>query len=89
MYECAVSAANPQSCGVPYGQVYSKTLNGLPVENPGFHFVDLSPQICPNDACSPLVGNLYVYMDHDHLTKYYSQTLEDFFAQQTKGVLEP
>ena len=55
----------------------------------GFHFVDLSSQICPNDACSPLVGNLYVYMDHDHLTKYYSQTLEDFFAKQTKGILEP
>ena len=89
IYECAVSVPNPQSCGVPYGQVYSKTLNGLPVENPGFHFVDLSPQICPNDACSPLVGNLYVYMDHDHLTKYYSQSLEDFFTQQTKGILEP
>lgn len=89
MYECAISAANPDSCSIPYADVYSNSLDGLPTEISGFYFVDLSKQICPNDMCSPLVGNIYVYMDHDHLTKYYSQTLEGFFARQTEGILEP
>ncbi|MCW1805085.1 acyltransferase family protein [Brachybacterium squillarum] len=36
-------------------------------------FLDLSAQICPEGRCSPVLGDTYVYMDDDHLTKRFTQ----------------
>src|SRR5699024_11350634 len=38
--------------------------------------VDLSAQICPDDRCPPVLGDTYVYMDDNHMTKLFvEQTL--------------
>ncbi|MEE1650844.1 acyltransferase family protein [Brachybacterium sp. J144] len=33
--------------------------------------LDLSDQICPDGRCSPVLGDVYVYMDDDHLTRLF------------------
>ncbi|WP_394216526.1 acyltransferase family protein [Brachybacterium vulturis] len=33
--------------------------------------LDLTPQICPAGRCSPVLGEVYVYMDDNHLTRLF------------------
>ena len=33
--------------------------------------VDLSAQICPEERCSPILGDTYVHMDDNHLTRVF------------------
>jgi peptidoglycan/LPS O-acetylase OafA/YrhL len=35
--------------------------------------LDFSPLICPDERCSPVLGDTYVYMDDDHLSKRFVQ----------------
>ena len=38
--------------------------------------VDLSARICPDDRCPPVLGDTYVYMDDNHMTRLFvEQTL--------------
>lgn len=34
--------------------------------------VDLTDRICPDGRCSPILGNRYVYMDNNHLTRAFT-----------------
>ena len=45
-----------------------KTLTG-----PGssVRVLDLTEEICPGGRCSPILGDTYVYMDDDHLTRVF------------------
>ncbi|QNN82191.1 hypothetical protein H3H54_13825 [Brachybacterium sp. Z12] len=36
--------------------------------------VDLLPVICPEDSCPPLIGNIHVMFDEDHLTATYAES---------------
>jgi peptidoglycan/LPS O-acetylase OafA/YrhL len=40
--------------------------------------IDMNPLICGPTECSPVVGNVMVYLDGDHLTSSYSETLAPF-----------
>ncbi|HYK66501.1 MAG TPA: acyltransferase family protein [Streptosporangiaceae bacterium] len=40
--------------------------------------IDMTSLICGPTTCSPVVGNVMVYMDRDHLTSSYSTTLAPF-----------
>jgi hypothetical protein len=42
---------------------------------PGFTSVDLTDLVCPNGSCAPSVGNVWVYLDDNHLTRSYAATL--------------
>lgn len=44
-------------------------------ERPGFSNVDLSDLYCPKDECPVVIGNVLVWMDHDHLTQDYASTM--------------
>ncbi|MDN5900938.1 MAG: acyltransferase, partial [Brachybacterium sp.] len=33
--------------------------------------LDLTPQICPDGRCAPVLGDIYVYMDDSHLTRLF------------------
>ncbi|HSO90222.1 MAG TPA: acyltransferase family protein, partial [Arthrobacter sp.] len=49
---------------------------------PGLHLIDLSDFICAGGICPAVVGNVYVYMDDNHLTKTYVQSMIPMFEQQ-------
>lgn len=42
---------------------------------PNAHMIDLTDQFCADGSCSPVVGNVLVYMDQNHITWDYSKTL--------------
>ncbi len=76
--ECAASGGDVSRCGAPRAQVYSKRLPLIfeMQETLDFRFVDVSPVLCPGDWCPALMGDMYVYMDDNHLTSTFSQTLQ-------------
>ncbi|MDO4610927.1 acyltransferase family protein [Corynebacterium sp.] len=43
---------------------------------PGALSVDMTDAICPGDECDPVIGNVYVYRDSNHLTQAYVLTMQ-------------
>ncbi|MBT2596888.1 hypothetical protein J7I92_16885 [Arthrobacter sp. ISL-72] len=50
-------------------------LEELSVREPLLHSVDVTDSICTDTARPGVVGNVYVYRDHDHLNKTYVETM--------------
>ena len=50
-------------------------------------FMDLTDLICPGGICSPVVGNVYVYLDDNHLTTTYTRTSLPEFEQRFHDAL--
>lgn len=49
--------------------------------------VDLSEQICPGGRCSPVLGDSYVYLDDNHLTRrFVEQTLAPEVTERLAGM---
>lgn len=75
--ECVASAADPATCGIRREE---SLLDENPLlSQPGlpdrFAALDLTAGICPDDACEPVIGNVLVYRDDDHLTGSYARSL--------------
>ena len=52
------------------------------------HYVDLNDYICDEDYCNPIVGNVLVYRDNNHLSATYSTTLGPIVRKNLLPVLE-
>ena len=50
----------------------------------GLTLVDLTDHICPQGQCRASVGNVWVYLDDNHLTRTYAATLAPVFAQRLR-----
>ncbi|MDY6051426.1 MAG: acyltransferase family protein, partial [Rothia sp. (in: high G+C Gram-positive bacteria)] len=48
---------------------------GLADFNPQVYTVDLTDKICPNGICRPVEGNIFVYIDDNHISKAYGSTM--------------
>jgi len=48
----------------------------------GSVLVDLLPETCPDGVCTPVVGNVHVYLDDNHLTWDYARTLAPFLEER-------
>ena len=53
---------------------------------PQAHFIDVNSLICGKSTCSPVVGNVIVYLDQHHLTQTYTETVEPFLEQRLLAV---
>jgi peptidoglycan/LPS O-acetylase OafA/YrhL len=49
--------------------------------------VDMTDLVCPDGACLPVVGNVYVYWDDNHLTVPYVESLSARFADRFREAL--
>lgn len=60
---------------------------------PNMRYLDFTEHFCPgtrDDPCPGVIGNVYVYMDHNHLSRTYVETLqEEFVAQWDREVEAP
>ena len=45
-------------------------------------FMDLTDRICTTSACPPKVGNIWVYLDENHLTGTYAASLAPAFEER-------
>ena len=51
-------------------------------EIPGYGSVDMDDLVCPDGSCPPAVGNVYTYIDDNHLTATYVRSTGPFFDQR-------
>ncbi|MCM3687817.1 acyltransferase family protein [Kocuria rosea] len=49
--------------------------------------MDLTDLICPDGQCPPVIGNVYVYWDDDHLSRVYSESTATAFGQRLLAAL--
>jgi peptidoglycan/LPS O-acetylase OafA/YrhL len=78
MFECAqFHGHNAPRCNPALADVLlpENPAEQISREEPLFHSVDMTDRICTATTCPPLVGNVYVYRDFDHLNKTYVQTM--------------
>lgn len=48
----------------------------------GADVIDLLDYLCPDSWCLPAIGNVVVYLDHNHLTQSYARTLGPVLAAE-------
>ncbi|HEV2527951.1 MAG TPA: acyltransferase family protein [Thermomicrobiales bacterium] len=77
------SSGDGEECGIAREAVYSADppwhyVNDLPAN---VRFLDVADLLCDPEWCSPVIGNVFVYMDDNHLTATYTLTMS--------GPLEP
>lgn len=53
---------------------------------PGTLLLDATDLICSDSACEPVVGNTYVYIDDNHLTETYVESMYPAFLEMFKEV---
>lgn len=71
-----------EACGMPREDVYHPLppYAALPDVPPNVTFLDTAPAICDPELCPAEVGNVLVYMDDNHLTATYAETMAPLFA---------
>jgi hypothetical protein len=52
----------------------------------GGHYVDVSPWFCTATVCPPVVGNLLVYRDDNHVTTGYAKWVEPALGAELDAV---
>ncbi|WP_026174549.1 acyltransferase family protein [Acaricomes phytoseiuli] len=78
MAECAMTAGpeaprcNPARNGVLAETSPFELLSRVPE---GLYLLDMTDSLCTPEVCPAVVGNIFVYMDDNHLTKDYSATI--------------
>ena len=51
----------------------------------GFTSIDLTDLVCPDGVCVPSVGNVWVYLDDNHLTRSYAATLSPALGERLRA----
>lgn len=91
-FECAAGGGDVSECGGSRESIYAESLPRIRQMESSleFGFVDLSGTLCPGDWCPAIMGDMYVYMDNNHLTSTFSGTLAPAMAREFEesGTLE-
>ncbi|WP_461169104.1 acyltransferase family protein [Arthrobacter sp. Z1-15] len=84
------NAADPSQCGIESGSVFNEVnpAEELPPVQ-GLSHLDFTDYLCPQGFCEPVIGNIVVYMDNNHLTASYLRTLSGVFAEQFDEAIGP
>lgn len=91
IYECAQKAGTDKSsCARPASDKYAAENPAKEIfdkyRNQGAVMVDLKDVYCPDGMCSPVVGNIYVYFDDNHVSKTYGRTMaQTVFQRAAEG----
>ena len=75
---CGVAAADTLAPEAPVQSVASRG---------GVHLLDFTDLICPQGYCTPVIGNVIVYRDSDHLTSTFLRTTLPWFTQRLDAAL--
>ncbi len=77
--DCATPRADLYAADAPYHH-----LDDLPQN---VSFVDLSDYYCTPEICPPVLGNVLVYLDNNHVTATYLSTMATIFATAMDSAL--
>ncbi|WP_245535369.1 acyltransferase family protein [Segniliparus rotundus] len=80
---------NAPTCGAPRASVLKAVPPYFTMPNvpPNVSFLDFSDYICAHDFCPPIVGNVYVYMDDNHLSGTYVSTMSPIMGSMIDAAL--
>lgn len=77
--ECvqASATADLSSCGIARSETYAdeSPFYGVVDMPADVTHLDLSDAFCTRQRCEPIVGNVFVYRDDDHMTATYAKTI--------------
>lgn len=85
MLQCAeANGARSDDCNTAVDQKLSdpEAVASLFDSMPGLELIDMTDLICPDGTCMPVVGNVYVYLDGNHLTTTYTASMTDEFDRR-------
>jgi hypothetical protein len=54
----------------------------------GARAIDLTDIYCPTGRCLPIIGNVAVYQDRDHITATFSQSLAGVLGDRVASALD-
>lgn len=54
-------------------------------DKPGVYHLDMTDYYCPEGVCQALVGNVLVYMDNNHMTRQYGESMAPMAADQLEA----
>ena len=57
-------------------------------ENPLFHQIDASDMLCPDGVCGTIIGDVFVYMDDNHISSTYSRTMAPELAARIEDAMD-
>ncbi len=83
MPECLeTKGVDSPECNLPRSQLLAaeSPLVALKASMPEVGIMDMSDKFCTGDICPGAIGNVYIYMDLDHLTQTYLETMLDDFG---------
>ncbi|TCP41103.1 hypothetical protein EV191_1271, partial [Tamaricihabitans halophyticus] len=76
---CATSRATLLAKEAPYQRIPNIPSN--------VRFLDFSDYLCTATSCPPVIGNVYVYMDNNHLSATYMSTMANIVDERVHAVL--
>ena len=85
MAECVVSkGADDPTCNPARNSVLPETPAFSPLINkiPGLSLLDMTDSLCTKTSCPAQVGNMYVYLDDNHVSATYAGTMADVFESR-------
>lgn len=87
---CLEKADNPLDCAVTREEGLPMKVQWEDVDDipSNVVFGDLTDYFCDDEACYPLIGNVIVYRDNNHITAAYAKTLAPVLKEQLEAALK-
>jgi peptidoglycan/LPS O-acetylase OafA/YrhL len=85
MADCVVTkGADNQDCRPKQGNLLAAQSPFAALEGrvPGLSFVDMTDLICDGTTCPGVVGNTFVYLDNNHLSRTYVASMSSVFGER-------
>ncbi len=79
-----------ERCAIPRVRAFSAFDASIDATRtfPDSHLIDLSERYCDAQACFPVIGNVIVYRDDNHITATFARTLAPFLLEHLQRALE-
>lgn len=86
---CVARSGDVESCSVRRDRLLHAVppylrISGVP---DSMRFLDLSDYLCTATQCPPVLGNIYVYMDSNHVSATYLRTMEPLVKAEILATL--
>jgi peptidoglycan/LPS O-acetylase OafA/YrhL len=85
MPECTEEHADALELCTPAKDQVLPAVSPLESFDPGtalYTSVDMNDLVCPGNACPPIIGNVYVYIDNNHISATYWRTMVSRFEER-------
>lgn len=88
--QCVAAGGSTTECGIDRDLVYADEDPAAEIlaSYPNMRSVDTADWYCTEDFCPPVIGNVFVYRDHNHLSTAYVDSLKERIRAHIKSMLD-